>query len=433
MRQEHNAIKSIFSLFVKEIKGSSDLLYCLILTFYYLSVLSENVHFIVLSWFSSGVAMQAFSVIVLLLLGIYLSSIFIMVIQKKWAIFVFPVIIAGILLLCAKMQRDKFDGLMIMLLIFGAYGKKFEKLQKVLLYCTIGMVIIAIAGIPIGLTVAGSKVGKYGTGLAFGFVHPNVFGSYVFFIVVSIWYLYIRKKQAIIEKGYFVFSWIMAVFMVYVPKCRTQALLLLLFPISVQLSKLIVSSDRTQKRSISLLALLWILIASPIVFYLVTFFLGSQREWLVAHTFGTYIENFSKRFIQAGLAFKEHGFPLFGEPIRFQTDLVEILDGHTIKLYVLDNGYVVYTILRGMIWMVPAILWICYANWKIIQKNDYGLLAISVLLCLMGLMEPYAFTMYNYIFLYPLAISSVSAVTSCSLDRMPGQREIIVEETEAGL
>ena len=404
-------IRAFFAPLAAEIKRAPDLLYCLLLGVFHFSILSGNVRFNI-AIFQSGELVWIISALVLILLGIYTASILVTMIRKKWALIPSFALLLGFLYLCAGMQRDLFDGLMIALLAIGAYGKNYKKLLKVLLWCTVGIVILALIGIPVGLTIETPKVGAYGTGLSFGFAHPNVFGSYMFFIFVTIWYLYIRNKPRAIEWGYYALSWAFAVFMVFVPKCRTQALLLILFPLAVFLCRWVVA-DKDGKRSTPHQVFLWILIATPILCFLATVLLGTQREWLVTHTFGTYIENSSKRFIQAGLAFKEHGFPLFGKLLRFPADAAENLGGHNIKLYVLDNGYVTYAILRGMIWMVPALLWLGFANFKTRIRRDYGLLAISVLFCLMGLMERYTFEIYNYVFLYPLAsvVSSESKAT----------------------
>ena len=393
-------IKAFIAPLVKEIKRAPEALYCLLLGVYHLSVLTGNVRFN-LALFQAGTVVQILSAAVLVLLGIYISSILVALIRKIWVLIPSLVILLGILYLCAGMQRDLFDGLMIALLAVGAIGKDYKKLLKVLLWCTAGIIVLVLIGIPVGLTVETSKVGAYGTGLSFGFAHPNVFGSYVFFVFVTIWYLYIRNKPMAIELGYYALSWAFAIFMVLVPKCRTQALLLIVFPFMVLLCKWVVG-DNEGKRSIPRRVILWILITTPVLCFFTTIVLGAQREWLVTHTFGTYIENFSKRFIQAGLAFKEHGYPLLGEVVRFETATAEELGSHMIKLYVLDNGYVTYAILRGMIWMVPALVWLSFANWIIGKRKDYRLLAISALFCLMGLMERYTFTMYNFVFLYPL-------------------------------
>ena len=397
-------IQAFVANLAKIIKQAPEILYCLLLGIFHLSVLFGNIRFN-LSRVPLELVVQILSVSVLVLLDIFISCIFIGLIHRTWAMIPALALVLGFLYLCAGMQRDKFDGLMIFLLAVGAYGKDYRNLLKVLLWCTIGSVAVAMIGIPIGITLETPKVGAYGTGLAFGFAHPNVFGSYVFFIFITIWYLYIRERPLLIEYAVFGLSWLLAVFMVFIPKCRTQALLLLLFPFAVMACKGVLGAEGAKKRTALRLMLRWVMILAPIFCFLITVLLGTQREWLVTHTFGTYIENFSKRFIQAGLAFKEHGFPLFGELIRFTPEATENLGGYTIPLYVLDNGYVTYTILRGMIWMVPALLWLTFADWKISRRNDYRMLAVSVLFCLMGLMERYTFTMYNYIFLYPLAIA----------------------------
>ena len=382
----------------KEVKNSSETLYCLLLGVYLLSLLLEKVRFA----FSSSYRMQLVQILTvaaLILLGVSIASILVMVINRKWALIPALLLAEGMLILCARMQKDMFDGVMIALLAIGTYGKNYEKLLKVYLGCFTCTLAIAMLGVPLGLTVETPKIGRYGTGLSFGFTHPNVWGFYVFITFVIIWLLYIRNTSRRVRMVYLVFSVLLAVFMVFVPKCRTQALLLLLFPIAVMVCKKLATGKRTLVQTV----VSWIFIIFPFVCFLLTIFLSTQREWLVVHTFGTYVENFSKRFIQGGLALREHGLPLFGELIRFQADTVEHLGNHDISLYVLDNGYVTYVIYRGMIWMVPALFWLSLGNRRMIQKKDYSLLAISMLLSLMGTMERYPLEMFNFLFLYPIA------------------------------
>ena len=216
--------------------------------------------------------------------------------------------------------------------------------------------------------------------------------------------------------------------MVIVPKCRTEAVLALGFPIVAALCKYLqVKRDKTLFKKISL----WILILSPILCLMITIILGEMREWLVVHTFGTYVENFSKRFIQSGLAFKEHGFPIFGEQLRYNSGLSEQLGEFTFILYKMDNAYSTYIILRGMIWMVPALIWLCYSNWRAVKNRDYALITISVLFCLLGLMERYGLDAFNVSFYYPLAISAISTGNSRNTDIIAVHRGQMVEETEA--
>lgn len=398
-------IKIFMNNFAKEIQSSFETSFFVILGIYQLSLFLEYVQFAPFHGFFGGTLKMWLSIVLLALLGIYLGSILALSVQTKWAIYPVLILMTAFLYICARMQRNKLDGLLIAILAVCAYGKDYNKILKVMLGCAVVTVFIAMIGLPIGYTVEKPKVGLYGTGLALGFAHPNIWGSYIFFIFVLVWYLFVRKKRRNIRFGYLIFSWILALFMVSVPKCRTQALLLLLFPPTIWLCKKMIITPSIGKEPIWHKAVLCFLILFPVICFFATIFLGSQREWLAVHTMGTYIENFSKRFIQGGLAFREHGFPLFGELIRFHSGLVEHLGDYNFSLYILDNAYVTYTIYRGMIWMAPALLWLCYANREIIEKKDYSLLTISTLFCLMGLMEIYTLEVYNFIFLYPLSIS----------------------------
>ena len=396
-------------ILAEEIKNSSSLFYCIILGVYQSGRFHEYVLFTNFSRMTLTLE-AGISFILLILLGVYLESILVSAIRKRWVIVLALILLVGFLFLCARMQRDKFDGLMIAILAVCAYGKDYERILKVMLAVAVATVAIAMIGLPLGITVESPKVGLYGTGLAFGTAHPNVWGSYIFFIFVLVWYLFVKDKGKKLRISYLVTSW--AVFMVLVPKCRTQALLLLLFPLTIWLSKRVTGFSMVKGRILLHKSVLWILVLFPIFCFVLTVFLGWQREWLAIHTMGTYVENFSKRFIQSGLAFREHGFPIFGELIRFRSGLAEELGGYKFSLYVLDNAYVTYTIYRGLIWMIPALLWLSFANWKIIKRGDYNLLTISILFCLMGLMERYTLGVYNFVFLYPLAISMLAKDTT---------------------
>ena len=97
---------------------------------------------------------------------------------------------------------------------------------------------------------------------------------------------------------------------------------------------------------------------------------------------------------------------MFGEKIRFNSGVSEKLGGYNIILYIMDNAYSTYAILRGMIWLIPILVWLCYAGRKAVKKKDYALLTITVLFSLLGLMERYALDICNFVLLYPLAIKA---------------------------
>ena len=417
--EKHSVKVSVFFDSLRRgISAAPDILYQLILGLYLLSQLFSLVAWNSISGFSGYQLSQALIIAVLLFLGIYTASILLSWIHQKWAYLPIVIITTGLLVLCTRMRAYVFDGLMIGLLILCSYGKQYTRILKLMLGCTGFVAAGAAIGTKIGYTREVQKVGAYGTGLSFGFVHPNVWGSLVLVILLLVWYLYITKRSDTVRWIYYGGSWILGIFMIFIPKCRTAALLMLLFPAIAGICRIAIrqktgSEDIEEKKIILYHLLSWLLIFSPVICFLLTIILGQMREWLVIHTFGTYIENFSKRFIQSGLAFKEHGFPLFGEYIRFNAGLSEQLGGHNITLYVMDNAYSTYAILRGMIWLIPVLIWLCYAGWKAVKKQDYAILAILVMFSLLGLMERHALDVYNFVYLYPLTIIDIRDISHC--------------------
>ena len=400
---------------VEEIRKSSDVLYLTSLGLYILSLTSSMVAWVSFPGFSGIILKQTLTVYILFMLGIYLGSILFIWIHKRWAIFPILLMLAGFLYMCARMQRNVFDGLMVYILIICSFGRSYKKILQVTLGC-IGLTVITSAiGVWIGYTRETPKVGAYGTGYAFGISHPNVWGTYALIILLLVWYLFILKKSQTVHLLYYAFSWLFGIFMVFIPKCRTEAVLVFLFPIVAIICELVAGKEDFGRRfrvyKIFFRILMWALILSPVICFVSTIILGQMREWLVVHTFGTYIENFSKRFIQSGLAFKEHGFPLFGEQIRFNSGLSEKLGGYTFVLYIMDNAYSTYAIIRGMIWLVPLLTWLCYAGWQAVKQKDYAILAIAVLFSMLGLMERYALDIYNVVLLYPLTLLTVNRYT----------------------
>ena len=394
----------------EEICRSSDTLYLIILGLYISSLTLSRVAWVTLPGFSGIILKQTLTIYVFIILSIYLGSILFLWLRRRWTIFLIFLAVVGFLFMCARMQRDIFDGLMICILIVCAYGRTYKRILQVMLGCIGTTVIAAALGVLIGFARETPKVGAYGTGYAFGFSHPNIWGAYVLILLLLVWYLFILNRSGFFQYIYFAFSWMLGIFMVFVPKCRTEALLTILFPIVAIISKSLAGLEnlskngREHRRVVSILT--WVLVLSPVICFCITIVLGQMREWLVVHTFGTYIENFSKRFIQSGLALKEHGFPMFGEKIRFNSGVSEKLGGYNIILYIMDNAYSTYAILRGMIWLIPILVWLCYAGRKAVKKKDYALLTITVLFSLLGLMERYALDICNFVLLYPLAIKA---------------------------
>ncbi len=291
----------------------------------------------------------------------------------------------------------------LLLVLFSA-GKRFRTLVLVMLVSTLGVLALAGVGLGAGFTYEESKVGTYGTGYGLGMIHANTWGLLAAQALFLGWYLFLRKSRPWMVCGLF---WAAGIFLVLVPKCRTAALMLFLFPVICILLKRMLARPEGAAPSFPRELLRWFLVLTPLTCFLLTAFLGIEREWLVRHTFGTYIENFSKRFIQAGIAFKRYGFPLLGTAVDLKSEATEKLAGIRIPLYVLDNAYAYYGITRGMVWLLPALGFLCYANHLAIRRRDYAILSLSVIFSLTALMERLGLDVwYNCVLLFPLSAAA---------------------------
>ncbi len=411
--------KAWLNSLAEAVRKTPDSLYFTMLVLYLLSMLLWKVSFTAPIGLSGRFIKEVLTDCYLVCLGVFLVSVFFRCIRNVWAMLPVSAAVVLFLLFFAGMQANNFNGCVIVVLAAGAYGRDYGKILKLYLWCMAAVIILAGIGVLAGFAKEVPKVGAYGKGLSFGFIHANFLGIFVMITFCLAWYIFAKNRAGINRKGFFALSWVLAwalgVFTMFVPKCRTAALLLFLFPLLLVFCGKLIGDPGTKKRrgnSNIVVFFVWILILLPFLCYLITVIVGTQREWLVVHTFGTYIENFSKRFIQGGLAFKEYGFPLTGKLIRFPSGPAELLGNYRIRLYILDNAYAAYTVFRGMIWMVPAMLWVSYANLKMVQRKDYNLLTISVLFCLMGLMERFPFDIHNFVLLYPLASASGSGINA---------------------
>lgn len=393
-------VMGVLRAFAGEIKEIPEILYITALGLYILSRMSRKVQWVSISVFSGLRLQQALTFSAIIFAGIITAFILARWTHKVWAAVSPAVLVIGFLFLCARKRPDIFDGVMVVFFVILSYRKRFHNIVKLYLGCAAGVLIVVALGLLIGFTKETPKVGPYGTGYAFGTIHPNIWGCLVFLVLVAVWFLYLQKRDFLL----FFISWPLGVFMVLVPKCRTQALLFFVFPVFIYLmDKLMVDGENRRFLKLRFLCK-WILILTPFLCFGITVFLGNQREWLVEHTFGLYIENFSKRFIQSGIAFHEHGFPMFGQPLHLNMGVHEVLGNYDIPLYVMDNAYSTYAILRGMLWIVLILVWLCYANWKSLKEKEYGILVISVFMSVFALMERYGLDVwYNFVLLSPFA------------------------------
>ena len=377
----------------KQAAALPPLVYEITLGVYILSMLARQV-----AW-SGGLAslgetaQTVLTAAALLLTGIQLAAIFSGWLKKGWAM-ALCIVAAGLALFgMARMQRIYFEPLMFALLVLGSYGKDFKRIVKTYALAAIAALAVAAVGLAAGYTEEVTKSGLYGTGHAFGTIHPDVWGTWAFLVIVAAWYLYLKDRPLIAWP----IAWALAAFMAFVPKDRTAAALLILLPPAA-----LIAEKAGGKKAVG-----WLYALVPAACLAATLILAANREWLAVHTAGTYIENFGKRFIQAGIALKAHGLTLIGEPIFFEEGVTEVLAGRPTNLYVMDNAYAAYAIQRGLIWLAACLVWMGWTCLTARKRGHWPVCAIVALMAILALMERAGLDIwYNFAFLYPLAATT---------------------------
>ena len=292
------------------------------------------------------------------------------------------------------------------LLILLASGKNFSQIVRLFCVLFTGAIAVAALGLLLGYTYGGVKTGAYGTGLALGMTYPNTWARVFFLAILLNWYEWGQEKSVFWT---FVLFWLAAIPTLFIVKCRTIALLMLLFPIVVWMKDLV--TGRKELHSIKShyaqggrRVLKALMIAMPFLCFVLTLLLCSRMELLHKLTYGNYLRNMSKRFVQGGIALKEYGLPLLGKNVDLGHNISVVLNGELEDLYVLDCGYISYGLSRGIIWLVTMMAWQSFANFRCIRNKDDGMLIIGLFMSLLALMEREGFDpWYNLTLLYPLA------------------------------
>ena len=299
------------------------------------------------------------------------------------------------------MTTEQFFAAVTVYLVIFSHGKSFRTILKVYLF-SYGLFLTAgIAGSLLGYTVDQVKTTVYGMKHSFGFVHPNTVAHFLFIILTILWYLYLYKKtsdsgQDTIAlsfrdaKGMFLTLFMFWGFMIPVAilvRCRTIMVLMLLFPFMQW------AAAKAGKYAVGL----------PWACFAVSLLLSSRIEMLHRIPADSILWSTGQRFIQSGIALNQYGLHLLGQRITTGSAQM-VLDGKTVKLYVLDNAYITYGLMHGLIWLIPVLFWLSYANREAFRQKDYALLGIACLMLLFAVMERRGLeASYNFLFLYPLA------------------------------
>lgn len=314
-----------------------------------------------------------------------------------------------------KMSTNSYGIVMDLFFCIMACGKNYRKMLQIVLRISIVMLLIAAIGVPFGLTEDLIKPDNIHPGHSLGIIYPNTWGDLVYLALIILWYLYLRYRPFIT----FAVFWIAGAFMFFFIYARTMSFFSFLFPIVATLIDLLqnrynfnsntngndlepslLQSDKGGRTGI----LGWLVIAIPFISLIFVIFASMQMEWVHKTFYYTWFHNFAMRFVQGGFYLKTYGMPLFGNPYRGNVHTFMYVNGEYLELGNLDSAFVSYIIMRGMVWIIVTLLWLCIANWKALKVKDYAIPFLGTTILLFAMMERIGLEMwYNFILLYPLA------------------------------
>ena len=357
---------------------------------------------------------------------VYLSSLFLSRMKKRWK--TICLLIIGAILLPAtrslgyRISFNAYGAAMDIFFCAMAYGKSFRRM----LHCILAVLIIGLTfsavGVPLGYTIDIPKPGLQDLSHSLGINYPNTWGYLVFLALLILWYLYLQYKPLFT----FALFWAASAFNLSYIACRTIGGLSLLFPIFALLVGYLEKRDvrdtpdykkrdvgvtlnskkgdsperKHQKRQI----LKGLVVVIPLLAFGLQFFLSEQVEWMYQYYHHPVLRNLSWRFIQNGLYIKHWGIPFLGNSYQSGVTIYENVCGESILIGILDSSFGSYLIMRGALWMAYTLLLLCIAHWKALKKRDFAIICIECILLGFAMMERPGLEMwYNFILLYPLA------------------------------
>lgn len=336
--------------------------------------------------------------------------------KKLWKHLYILLPLAGILCLITiyfgkQATRDSYTVIMGIVVCILVAHKNYRNIVKCVMYASIIALFVACISVFIGYTQERLKPDNINPGRSFGIIYPNTWGYIAFLGIMAYWYLYMQGKPFLT----FIVYWIISAFMYYVISCRTIAIMTALFPFIA----LLANENKQKYSKVPNKRIGLAITILPFVFFAITAILCWQYEWVHKYFYNTPLHTMAMRFVQGGMAFREFGVTLFGRPMESNHEMIYYINGVKEVLYVMDNSFASYVILRGAIWMTLCLSWLSYANWKGWKYQDYGILIVSFMLLVFSLMErPGLDTWYNFVLLYPLAKET---------DKIGNQTEMIAE------
>ncbi|MBQ7534846.1 MAG: hypothetical protein IJT43_04420 [Stomatobaculum sp.] len=315
----------------------------------------------------------------------------------------FLLLLIGILLVGAtaifskEMTTNAYGVVMDIFFIVMAYRKDYRKMLRIILVVSVVMLLVAGIGMRTGFALDMVKPENIHPGHSLGIVYPNTWGYLAFLVLMVFWYLFLRNRIIITVLVF----WAVSLFMYFYICCRTIAGITLVFPVMAVVVDLI---ERKTKKQDRISPVGWVVVAIPFLAFGFMMFMSMQYKWLHKHFYQTWFHNLAMRFVQGGLYFKTYGLPLVGNPYRSNVHTYVNVNGSFEEVGILDSSFASYMIMRGLLWILMVMCWLCLAHWKALKKHDFGIPFLSLIILLFAMMERPGLEMwYNFILLYPLA------------------------------
>ena len=313
-------------------------------------------------------------------------------------------ILAATWLFSKKMSTNLYGVIMDIFFCVMACGKDYRKMLRCILAVAVVMLVIAGMGLPLGYTWDMVKPHNVSPGHSLGINYPNTWGYLAFLAMMITWYLYLRFRPLLTSA----FFWGVSAFMYRFISCRTISLLGVVFPVLAFVVDLIEKKvkGRSAKKQGSFAGRAAVFLVTMMPFGAFAFMMAvsMQYKWLHKHYYYTWFHNFAMRFVQGGLYFKTYGLPLVGNPYRSSRITYINVNGEFLEVGILDSSFASYLIMRGILWIMYTLAWLCAAIWKALKNRDYAIPFLEFIILVFAMMERPGLEMwYNFILLYPLA------------------------------
>lgn len=319
--------------------------------------------------------------------------------RKKTRIKIVVYLMISTVLICFFLQRmpalnaEPFYAVITIYLVLFSWKRSFRRTAAVFLAAYTGIFLTAFTGLAFGYTTDSVRFTDYGAKHAFGMVHPNTAAHIIFIIVFCAWYLYLQEEK----EATWILFWGIAAFLIAENRCRTIILFMLAFPPVCRLyNRTGIKRDRGKEILIT---------AFPVICFGFTLLMCIPVNLIHRLTYDNALFSIGERFVQAGIALREYGFPLTGHSINTSGTIKMMVDGEKIALRVLDNAFISYGVMRGLLWLIPCLCLLCLAGRLAWRQQDDALVFFGILMGVFAVLERRGLDpAFNLLFFYPLSV-----------------------------